>query len=60
MVGDVSNPLGRRALGQADHNRATNNLNAIIKHKITSKSVGGQNLTSGETAIPWAVRTAYR
>jgi hypothetical protein len=32
MVGDVSNPLGRCALGQADHNRATNNLNAVKRH----------------------------
>jgi hypothetical protein len=29
VVRDVCNPLGRRALGQADHNRANNNLNTI-------------------------------
>jgi hypothetical protein len=33
MVGNVSDPLGRSALGQADHNRATNNLNAVKRHR---------------------------
>ena len=31
----------------------------IIKHQITSKNSGGQNLTSDQNPIPWAVRTAY-
>jgi len=32
---------------------------SIIKHQITSKISGGQNLTSDQKPIPWGVRNAY-
>jgi hypothetical protein len=40
MVGDVSNSLGRCALGQADHNGTTNDLNAVKRpsHSIRQHS----------------------
>jgi hypothetical protein len=38
---------------------APTNPRPVIKHQITSKSVGGQTLTSRNHPIQWAVRTAY-